>query len=104
MKLLLTNQSASGQHGHGDGGHGHGSLGAEGEDGVVPPLAVLLLSEWTQGSRLSEQSFKPSIFSFLPKFSLYIEQGKGLSFAWLNFVLFFTLTFWNLCNLIKTPN
>ena len=56
------------------------------------------------GGRLSEQSFKPSIFIFLPKFSLYIEQGKGLSFAWLNFGLFFTLTFWNLCNLIKTTN
>ena len=43
MKVLMTNQSAPGQHGHCDGGHGHGCLGAEGEDGVVPPVAVLLL-------------------------------------------------------------
>jgi hypothetical protein len=32
---------------------------------------------------LRDQSFKPSFFLFLSKFSLYIEQGKGLSFAWL---------------------
>ena len=36
-------QSAPEQQGHGDGGHSHGCHGAEGEDGVVPPLAVLLL-------------------------------------------------------------
>ena len=83
----MTNQSASGQHGHCDGGHGHGCPGAEGEDGVVPPLAVLLLPGWTPrrgvvsvNSRLNQV------------FSLYIEQGKGLSFAWLNFGFFLLLT------------
>jgi hypothetical protein len=38
-----NNQSVSGQYGHGDGGHSHDWPGAEGEDGVVLPLAVLLL-------------------------------------------------------------
>ena len=91
----MTNQSASGQHGHGDGGHDHGSLGADGEDGVVPPLAVLLLHGRTpRMGVVSGNSRLNRVFSvFLPKFSLYIEQGKGLSFAWLTFGLFFTLTF-----------
>jgi hypothetical protein len=47
-------QSAPEQHGHGDGGHSHGCHGAEGEDGVVQPLAVLLLRGRTPGGRLSE--------------------------------------------------
>ena len=88
------NQSASGQHGHGDGGHSHGCHGAEGEDGVVPPLAVLLLPGGTphRGVLSGISRLNRVFFVFLSKFSLYIEQGKGLSFAWLISV-FFTLTF-----------
>ena len=61
----MTNQSASGQHGHCDGGHGHGCLGAEGEDGVVPPLAVLLLPERTpRMGVVSVNSRLNRVFSF----------------------------------------
>ena len=61
-------QSAPGQHGHGGGGHGHGFPGAEGEDGVVPPLAVLLLPGRTPRLRgpLRDQSFKLSFFFSCP--------------------------------------
>ena len=64
----MTNQSASGQHGHCDGGHGHGCLGAEGEDGVFPPVAVLLLSGMTLPMRVvSANSRLNRVFSFLLK-------------------------------------
>ena len=64
----MTNQSASGQHGHCDGGHGHGCLGAEGEDGVVPPVAVLQLSGGTLLMRVvSVKSRLNRVFSFLLK-------------------------------------
>ena len=45
--FLMTNHSASGQHGHCDGGHGHGCLGAGGKDRIFPLVAVLLLSRMT---------------------------------------------------------
>ena len=68
----MTNQSASGQHGHCDGGHGHGCLGAEGEDGVVPPVAVLLLPGGTLLMRVvSVNSRLNRVFSFLLKFFLF---------------------------------
>ena len=77
----MTNQSASGQHEHGDGGHGHGCLGAEGEDSVVPPLAVLLLPGRTLlMGVVSVNSRLNRVLLFLPKISLYIEQGKGSIF------------------------
>ena len=64
----MTNQSASGQHGHCDGGHGHGCLGAEGEDSVVPPLAVLLLPGMTLlMGVVSVIICLNRVFSFLPK-------------------------------------
>ena len=69
------NQSAPGQHGHGDGGHSHGCHGAEGEDCVVPSLAVLLLpGGTTHWGVLAGNSRLNRVFSiFLSKFSMYKE-------------------------------
>ena len=57
----MTNQSASGQHGHCDGG----CLGAEGEDGVFPACGCppALRDDTPHEGCLGEQSFKPSIFT-----------------------------------------
>ena len=72
----MTNQSASGQHGHCDGGHGHGCLGAEGEDGVVPPVAVLLLPGGTLlMGVVSVNSRLNRVFSFLPKI-FYVHKAR----------------------------
>ena len=77
----MTNQSASGQHGHCDGGHGHGCLGAEGEASVVPPVAVLLLSGMTLPMRVvSANSRLNRVFSLLLKIYMYIGQEKGSIF------------------------
>ena len=94
MKLLMTNQSASGQHEHGDGGHGHGCLGAEGEDSVVPPLAVLLLPGRTLlMGVVSVNSRLNRVFSFLPKiFFVHRARERVYLSAWLTFGLF-TLNF-----------
>ena len=84
------NQSASGQHEHGDGGHGHGCLGAEGEDSVVPPLAVLLLPGMTLlMGVVSVISRLNRVSSFLPKiFSVHRARERVYLSAWLTFGLF----------------
>ena len=90
----MTNQSVSGQHGHCDGGHGHGCLGAEGENGVFPPVAVLLLSGMTLPMRVvSANSRLNRVFSFLLKiYYVHRVRGRVYLFAWLTFGLF-TLNF-----------
>ena len=54
----------------GDGGHSYDQLRAEGEDGVFPPLAILLLLEGTpsRGGPAQDQSLKTEIL-FLTKLS-----------------------------------
>ena len=86
----MTNQSASEQHGHCDGGHGHGCLGAEGEDGVVLPVAVLLLSGMTfPMSVVSANSRLNRVFSLLLKI-YYVHRVRGRVYLsdWLTFGLF----------------
>ena len=86
----MTNQSASGQHGHCDGGHGHGCLGAEGEDRLFPPVAVLLLSKMTLPMRVVLATSRLNrVFSFLLKI-YFVHRARGRLYlsAWPTFGLF----------------
>ena len=42
------NQSALGWYGQGDAGHSHNRLRAEGEDGVLPAMSILLVMTETE--------------------------------------------------------
>ena len=65
--------------GHGDGGHSYDWPGAEGEDGVVPPLAILLLPGGISPRRgpYWDQSLKTETF-LVKILCLYIEQAASL--------------------------
>ena len=78
------NQSAPGLYGHGDGGHSHDWPGEEGEDGVFPPLAILLLPGGTSLWRgpLWDQSLKTEILSCKNSLSVYRAGRKSLC-TWL---------------------
>ena len=54
-----------GWYGQGDGGHSHDQLRAEEVDGVLPPVAILLLLEGTasHGGPTQNQSLKTEILS-----------------------------------------
>lgn len=64
---------------HGGVGHSHDRPGAEGEDGVVPPLAVLLLPGGTSPRRgpYWDQSLNTETL-LIKIFCLYIEQAASL--------------------------
>ena len=88
----MTNQSASGQHGHCDGGHGHGCLGAEGEDRLFPLVAVLLLSRMTLCMRvvLATSRLKRVFSTLLKIYFVHRARGRLYLSAWPAFG-FFTL-------------
>ena len=97
-------QSALGRYEHGGVGHSHDRPGAEGEDGVVPPLVVLLLPGRTSPRRgpYWDQSLITETL-LIKILCLYIEQITGL-FALDSFLFHLTLVLICTSPLIKLLN
>ena len=88
----MTNQPASGQHGHCDGGHGHDCRGAEGKDRLFPLVAVLLLSRMTLSMRvvLATSRLKRVFSTLLKICCVHRARGRLYLSAW-PISAFFTL-------------
>ena len=88
----MKHQSALGQYEHGGVGHGHDRSRAEGEDGVVPPLVVLLLPGGTSPRRGPhwDQSLIPQELSPYQNL-LSVHRAGACLFAFGSFLCHLTL-------------